>query len=117
MEEEVTKMKLIMSIVDKKDDRAISSELMKGGFVVTKMASGGGFLRSKQTTLLCAVRDEDVVKALDIIKTTCHGHKYSVHQMTPEARLHYGGHEHTSNEIVMGGATVFVLNIEENYKY
>jgi len=110
-------MKLIMAIVDKKDEKHISAELMKGGFVVTKMATGGGFLRSRSTTLISAVENEQVPRALDIVKTTSHAHKYGVHQMTPAARTYYGGSGLTSAEIVVGGATVFVLNVEESYKF
>jgi len=110
-------MKLIMAIVDKKDEKFITPELMKGGFVVTKMATGGGFLRGGSTTLLLAVENEQVQRALDIIKTTSHGHKYTAHQLTPEARVHYGGTGLAAAEIVVGGATVFVLNVEESHKF
>lgn len=113
-------MKMIMAVLNGDDVKAVTDGLIKGGYQVTKMASAGGFLRAKSTTLICCVRNEQLERALEIIRTT------SCKKLYPAAAVQYkdrSDHRMTAgagtefpNEIVMGGATVFVLNVEQFFK-
>lgn len=64
-------MKLIIAIIKDEDNDSVSSALTEEKFRVTFIASTGGFLRSGRSTLLIGVEDEEVEKALDIIRENC----------------------------------------------
>jgi len=64
-------MKLIIAIIKDEDNDSVSSALTKEDFRVTLIASTGGFLRSGRSTLLIGVDDDQVEKALDVIRNSC----------------------------------------------
>ncbi len=64
-------MKLIIAIIKDEDNDAVSRALTKEKFRVTFIASTGGFLRSGRSTLLIGVEDDQVEKALDVIRNNC----------------------------------------------
>jgi len=102
-------MKMIMAIVNSDDANAVVQNLMKAHFSVTRLASSGGFLRAGNVTILVGVEDEKVQDVIDII------HKYSKSrkQMIPtaaEAGMNF--YPSMPVEIVVGGATIFVLNVD-----
>ncbi|MEG2015549.1 MAG: cyclic-di-AMP receptor, partial [Oscillospiraceae bacterium] len=51
-------MKLLIAIVNKDDTNKVSDGLMDAGFIITKLATTGGFLRSGNTTMIMGVSDE-----------------------------------------------------------
>jgi len=101
-------MKLVLAIVNKDDSSTVSSALTKEGFSVTKLATTGGFLMSGNTTFLVGVDDNRVDEVLSVVEK--HSKKRS--QMIPGTV--YGNTDFASIpvEVDVGGATVFVLNIE-----
>ena len=102
-------MKLIMAIVNSDDSGVVLSNLTKENFSVTKLATTGGFLVSGNTTFIIGTDDDKVDKAIEIIG------KYSKKrkEVVPSSAS-YGMGIYTSFpvEVVVGGATVFVMNIE-----
>lgn len=108
-------MKLIMAIIHDSDVSEVTANMLKEGFVVTKIGSSGGFLRSKMTTVMCAARTETVGTALEILKKSCHSRKFKPADMTAAAS--YAVPDYMGEQISVGGARVFVLNIEQDYKY
>lgn len=110
-------MKLIIAIVQDEDATRLLGKLMEGGFGVTKLATTGGFLRSGNTTLLTGVDDDRMEEAIHIIETTCKSRK----QMTPVHAPITG----TAGmfipaypiEVTVGGAIVFVLDVEQFKKF
>ena len=111
-------MKLVMAIISRSDEKTVTAELMKGGFYVTKLAGTGGFLRSGTSALISAVNNERVNSALEIIRTTSKSHKYDITKLTAATRQIAAAQDFfDKGEIVVGGATVFVMNIENFYKY
>lgn len=104
-------MKLIYSIVHDEDSPRVMSELNKGGFRVTKLNSSGGFLRSGNTTLMTVVEDEEVNEALDIIRKYSSSRKAAVNtNVSPSGAG--GTYTPYPVEVNIGGATVFVTNVE-----
>ncbi len=102
-------MKLIYAIVSNDDSSMVSSSLTKAGFFVTKLASTGGFLMAGNTTFMVATEDENVDKVIEIIT------KYSKRrsQMVPTSTAYgVGAYSAFPVEVSVGGATVFVTNIE-----
>ncbi|HHU53147.1 MAG TPA: hypothetical protein GXZ43_03580 [Clostridiaceae bacterium] len=104
-------MKLILAIVNDEDTSRLISELNKAHFRVTKLSSTGGFLRSGNTTLLIGVDKPELDAALDIVRKNSCSRKATINTtMTPtdmgNSYLPY------PVEVNIGGATVFVLDVD-----
>jgi len=105
-------MKLVMAIMHDDDAHRIIDELNEAGFMVTKLASTGGFLRAGTTTLICGVENDKVKDLIGIIEKRSQSRK----QLTPANISQMGAGDSFSPypvEVTVGGATIFVLNIEE----
>lgn len=106
-------MKLIVAIVNNEDASLVLSELTKGGFSVTKLSTSGGFLRAGNVTFLIGVEEEKIKDALSVIEEFSSQRK----QMTPINSTYIGDSMLTVPvEVSVGGATVFVLDVEQFYK-
>ena len=104
-------MKLIMAIIHDEDAFHIMDILTEKGYSVTKLASTGGFLRAGNTTLICGVEDDRVEDLVSIIEKKCKGRRQitsinSSHMSATESYVPY------PVEITVGGATIFVLDVE-----
>lgn len=103
-------MKLIMAIVSSDDSSKVSAGLTKEGFYATKLATTGGFLMAGNTTFIIGTEDEKVSEAIEIIKK----HSKKRTQMVPSTTNYgVGGYSSFPVEVTVGGATVFVLNVEQ----
>ena len=102
-------MKLIFAIVSNDDSSKVSKELTKNRFSVTKQATTGGFLMAGNTTFIIGTEDERVDEAIEIIGK----HSKKRTQMVPSSAS-YGVGMYTSFpvEVQVGGATIFVMNVE-----
>lgn len=106
-------MKLIIAIVNSEDASAVLSELTGQGFSVTKLATSGGFLRAGNVTMMIGVEEEQVQKALSVIEEFSSQRK----QQVPINSTYIGDSMITVPvEVTVGGATVFVLDVEQFYK-
>ena len=102
-------MKLILAIINFDDANAVTRALAKKGFSSTKLATTGGFLMAGNVTILVGVDEEKVQAVIDIIKEHSHSRK----QMIPTAsEMSYGYYPSMPVEVVVGGATIFVVDIE-----
>ena len=108
-------MKLIVAIVQDEDAGRLVSALMDKGFGVTKLATTGGFLRAGNTTLLLGIDDEKIEKAMSIIEHVCKSRKQIATSPSPVAGT-TGVYEPYPIEVMVGGATIFVLNVEQFIK-
>lgn len=111
-------MKLVFAIVHDDDGRKVMEELNKNGFSVTKMCSSGGFLRAGNTTLLVGVEEEKIDEVISIIEKKSKSRKQIIN--TPATP---GGIDAMSAvympypvEVNVGGATIFVVDVEKFYK-
>jgi uncharacterized protein YaaQ len=107
-------MKLIIAVVSKSDTKPLITSLLKGGFAVTKMPSTGGFLKVGTNTLLIGTDAQRADQAIEIIKNTCKQHKYDVSKVIREYREAIDNEN--TKEIVVGGATIFVVETEKIIK-
>jgi len=106
-------MKLIMAIVSGDDSAKVARALTKGNFSVTKLATTGGFLMSGNTTFIIGTDDEKVQDVLEIIKSNSKTRK----QMVPtSASYGVGMFSSMPIEVQVGGATVFVMDVEQFIK-
>ena len=102
-------MKLITAIVNKEDSRAVCNELLKHKFYVTRLATTGGFLMAGNITMLIGVEDEKVDEVISIISE----HSCQRKEIVPSTAS-YGVGVTTAFplEVTVGGATIFVTNVE-----
>ena len=126
-------MKLIFSIVQDRDAGKLVKELTRNKFQVTKLCSSGGFLKSGNTTLLVGTETERLNTVIELIKKNSKSRK----QLVDSSLIPYGmegmfspypdeiatsspslstGFDGISStypiEVIVGGATIFVLNVE-----
>ena len=104
-------MKLVLAIINNDDSNAVTSALTREKFFVTKLSTTGGFLLTGNTTLLIGSEDGEVERVEAIIQ------KYSKARMTgPANSLGLSGSD-IAPDVLVGGATVFVLGVEKMSKY
>lgn len=106
-------MKLILAIMSNDDSPAVASALTKENFQVTRLATTGGFLRAGNTTLIIGTEDDKVEKAIEVIG------EYSRRrtEIVPStASYDIGRYSSFPVEIEVGGATIFVIDIEKFIK-
>ena len=105
-------MKLVVVVVQDKDSLRLLEALVQKGHRATKLASTGGFLREGNTTLMIGTEDDRVEEVLDVVRTTCHSREQLVTPLSPlggpvDSYVPY------PVEVLVGGATVFVLHVEK----
>ena len=108
-------MKMIIAIVQDEDSSRLVSNLMNEGYSVTKLATTGGFLRAGNTTLLVGVEDDRFQEAMDLIEKVCKSRKQMATSPSPVAGT-TGVYVPYPIEVMVGGATIFVLNVEQFVK-
>ena len=104
-------MKLIVSIVNGDDAHELTESLKSAGYQSTKISTTGGFLREGNATILVGIADDKVGAVLDIIRENCHRRTQFVNPLPPVMEP---GELYMPNpvEVEVGGATIFVLNVE-----
>ncbi|MBU7594113.1 cyclic-di-AMP receptor [Metabacillus halosaccharovorans] len=109
-------MKLIIVVVQDQDSNKLLNTLTEHNFRVTKLSSSGGFLKSGNTTFMIGTEDIRVEKALQIIKDNCKSRDQLVAPVSP-----MGGNADSfipyPVEVEVGGATVFVLPVEQFHQF
>ena len=104
-------MKLVLAIINRDDTRAVTINLTKKGFSSTRLATTGGFLMAGTETLLVGVDEEKVQTVIDIIKEFSHSRKQLIPTNTA-TEAGYGYFPSAPVEVTVGGATIFVVDIE-----
>ncbi|MFD2217007.1 cyclic-di-AMP receptor [Metabacillus endolithicus] len=109
-------MKLIIVVVQDQDSNKLLNALTDHNFRVTKLSSSGGFLKSGNTTFMIGTEDIRVDKALQIVKDNCKSREQLVAPVSP-----MGGNADSfipyPVEVEVGGATVFVLPVEQFHQF
>jgi uncharacterized protein YaaQ len=103
-------MKLILAIVNNDDGPMVTAQLNKKGIYTTKIASTGGFLSAGNMTFISGVEDEKVDEVIETIKA------YSKKRTQPVPAMSMGqlaGSYVNQAEVLVGGATIFVLDVEK----
>ncbi|MCI6704152.1 MAG: cyclic-di-AMP receptor [Bulleidia sp.] len=103
-------MKLILAIVSNDDASSVSSSLTKGGYSVTRLATTGGFLRAGNTTIIVGTDDDKVEHCIEIIGNES---KRRTEIVPSTASYDIGRYASFPVEVQVGGATIFVLDVEQ----
>ena len=106
-------MKLILAIVSNDDSSSVSSALTKNNFSVTRLATTGGFLRAGNTTIIVGTEDDKVEKAIEVIGNES---KRRTDIVPSTASYDIGRYASFPVEVQVGGATIFVIDVEQFYK-
>lgn len=108
-------MKLLFAIVQNDDQKTLTNALVEASISVTRIASTGGFLRGGNTTLMIGVEEGRMDETLAVIK------EYSSRRRA--VTVPAAGIPHNIDSVAMpmtvtvGGATVFVLDVAQAYKF
>jgi len=101
-----------MAVVQDKDSHRLSTALVGAQFKTTKLSSTGGFLKSGNTTFIIGTEDDRVDTLLGVIKENCEHRDQLIAPISPMGgnASSYAPHP---VEVEVGGATVFVLSIDQ----
>ncbi len=104
-------MKMIIAIVNNDDAHFVNTGLTAEGFQITKVSSTGGFLLNGNSTFFVGVDDERVDRAIEIIKAHS---KKRVKNIPATMQMGSAGSSISSvnADVSVGGATVFILDVE-----
>jgi uncharacterized protein YaaQ len=108
-------VKMVVAIVHDHDAADLLESLTTSGFQATKMASTGGFLREGNTTFMIGSDEDHIDGVLEIIRENCEARKKTVAPMSPVANS-LEGYYSFPMEIKIGGATVFIIDVEQFIK-
>lgn len=110
-------MKLMYIIVRQDNEGDVVDALIQENFQITKLATSGGFLRKGNTTLLSCVQDNEVNKAINIIKDQC-GKRQKI-QIDMPINLPSTAINYTTvpTTIEIGGATIIVTEVYKFEKF
>jgi uncharacterized protein YaaQ len=105
-------MKLVVAIVQGEDAAQTVGALSGAGLSVTRLASSGGFLQQGNATLLVGVEEERVEQVLALVRANCRERNRYLTPMPPmvepgEVFMPF------PVEVQVGGATIFVLDVEQ----
>ena len=107
-------MKLIIAVVNKDDSQELITKLSDAGFMSTKLSTTGGFLRAGNVTLLIGTENELVDKCLEIMEQCCSKRTRTVSSAVGSSAEHF--FTSVPVEITVGGATVFIVDVERFIK-
>lgn len=109
-------MKLILCIVQDEDSSEVIDALTEAEYRVTKLATTGGFLKSGNTTLMTGVEEEKVEDVTSIIKNICKKRKEVIAMPTHLNGSETGYVPQYPVQINVGGATIFVIDVDQFIK-
>ena len=103
-------MKLILAIVSNDEASNVSSALTAENFSVTRLATTGGFLRAGNTTMIVGTDDDKVDHCIELIGSES---KRRTEIVPSTASYDIGRYASFPVEVQVGGATIFVLDVEQ----
>ena len=108
-------MKLIFAIVQNDDSKRLIRTLVQHRISVTRISTTGGFLHGGNTTLMIGVEKEKLDETLEIIKSKSSTRKEFM--VIPSTLPGYADSSPTPAQVTLGGATVFIVDVEQFYRF
>lgn len=109
-------MKLAVCIVHNRDKNRVTDELVKAGFKFTVIGSTGGFLREGNTTYLIGVEETELPTLQKVIAQNSQSREQLVNVMPFEAAPP-GAFIPSPVKVPVGGAVMFVMNVEQFHRF
>ncbi len=112
-------MKMVFAIISKADEDITVTALNEAGFFATRLSTIGGFLKKTNTSVIVGTEDEKVSQVLDILKKYAGKRIDEMPYVAPSmARASNGvGTPYVTVPTNAGGATVFVLDVDQFEKF
>ena len=107
-------MKMIIAIVQSKDSNRLRKAFAKNHIQMTQLSTPGGFLRDGSATFLLGIEDERVQDVLEIINENAKSREQYV---TSQMHMDDEGASAFPVNVQIGGATVFVMPVEQFHKF
>ena len=104
-------LRLVIVIASDSDADRLMKALIQQGYPATKIGSTGGFLHRGNATILSGVEADEVDQVLAMVRAECHART----EYVPVQALPFFGEGAALSEPVevrVGGAIVFVVNVE-----
>ena len=104
-------LKLVVIIASDSDAEKLMKKLVEQGYPATKISSTGGFLRKGNATILSGVEANEVDQIVAMVRLQC----YARTEFVPVQTLPFFGEVSVMQEPIevrVGGAIVFVMNVE-----
>jgi uncharacterized protein YaaQ len=109
-------VKLAVCVVHNRDKNRITDELVKAGFKFTVIGSTGGFLREGNTTVLIGVEEAELPTLQKLIGQNCQSREQLVNVM-PFDTAPPGAFMPSPVKVPVGGAVMFVIDVEQFYRF
>lgn len=109
-------MKLAVCIVHNRDKGRVTDELVKTGFKFTIIGSTGGFLREGNTTFLIGVEESELPALRRVVSDNSQSREQLVNVMPYEAAPP-GAFIPNPVKVPVGGAVMFVLDVEQFHRF
>lgn len=93
-------MKLIIAIIQDEYINKAIKVLMDNKIRTTKLSSTGGFLKSGNTTLFIGVKENEVDRVVELIREQCKSKNVKTE----------------NDEVTVGGANLFIIDIDRHIK-
>src|SRR5262249_48813987 len=103
-------MQLVLAIIQDRDTDISLERLVGAGIPVTRIATSGVFIRKGYTTLLMGVDPAKVRLITEILQETCHRRTMYMPMAAGITDPAYGLHNQI--EVEVGGASIFVFEVE-----
>ena len=105
-------MKLLIAVIQRQDEGGLVKALISRRIGVTRIGSQGGFLREGNVTLFIVIEDERLDEVLQLVRTHCYTRTKFVAPLPPIAE---SGEFYPSTpvEVQVGGASIFVVNVDQ----
>lgn len=108
-------MKLLFAVVQNDDYKTLTRSLVEHNISVTRIASTGGFLRGGNSTLMIGVDNAKLEETLNTIRD-CSSRRHIV--TVPATGIpHNIDSVATPMTVTVGGAIVFILEVEDFVKF
>ena len=108
-------MKLVLAVIQDADAVALLRVLREQAFDVTKLASTGGFLREGNTTVMIGLDDDRVPHLKALLQETGRTRTRRVAPILPMGAQDEGMASEAM-DVAVGGAVLFVLDVQEFVK-
>ena len=109
-------MKLLFCVINSDDRYTLLDALIERGHSATVFSTIGGFLREGNTTLLIGAPDSMVHDVLRVIRTRCATRTKLIYPF-PAAAGYEEAYMSTPIEVEVGGAVVFVIDVDRSEKF
>ena len=111
-------MKIIYAIVSSDDGNRVTDVLTEHQFSVTRLATTGGFLKKGNATLMIGTDENRVDEAIVLIHETCGKRQRITCDMpAPGIGAMSTGYMMMPVTVELGGATIFVTDVERFEKF